>query len=76
MKLQRLQDFIHEAIHKELQRRTAEVVDQAAKEAAAEVHKRVAAEVDAIAIAVLKHYQMETHTDHIVITVKKELKNA
>ena len=64
-------DFVNEAIKLAVRTRTAEIVQEEVEKAAAEVRRRVAKEVDKIALTLLSEYDVRSQRDSVVITVKK-----
>lgn len=67
---EQLNQFVHDCISAEIQRRTSAIIDEEMKQLTERVQKRVRGEVGAIAASVLQRFSMERRTNEILIRVE------
>jgi hypothetical protein len=60
-----------EAIRAAFRQRTRQILAEEAEKAANEVKRRIALEADSLVLKLLRHYEVASYVDRIVIEVKK-----
>jgi restriction endonuclease Mrr len=65
--------FIEQAIKAEVRVRVEAEIKKQAEEAAEKVRAKLKDEVDRIALSVMRHYDMQSMGDRIVITVRNDV---